>query len=378
MGLLAPFKIERYFAKHEFTARYLFSSSDCESLSLRELLDLADDECLHLWENLRLGYTESMGHPLLRSEIARLYPSLRVENALVVSPIEAIFIAWHAILQPGDHVISIFPTYQALYEIPRAIGCEVSFWNLTAQHGKWHADVNELSRLITSRTRALVVNFPNNPTGYMPTRDDFEAILTLAREHHLHVLSDEMYRWLEFDETQRLPPACEVYDRAVTLSGLSKTFALPGLRMGWLVSQDKEMLTRCQSVKDYTSICHSAPSEILAIIALRAHEALAARSLDIVRGNLAHAEKFFSERAEFFHWLPPSAGSIAFPEWHGEQPVEQFCELALQEAGVMIVPGEIFDMPGRHFRVGLGRKNFAEALQKLAGISEFRSSVARA
>jgi len=366
MNFPAPFKIERYFAQHEFTASHLFSSSDCESLSLRELLSYADAESLMLWENLGLGYTESLGHPLLRAEIAGLYSSMSVEHTLVVSPIEAIFLAMHALLKPGDHVVSIFPAYQALYEIPRSIGCDVSLWQLTAREGGWHVDVDRLASLITPRTRLIIINFPHNPTGCLPPRETFDAIVNLARERDLFLFSDEMYRWLEFDETERLPSACEVYEKAIVLSGLSKTFALPGLRMGWLVAQDHDFLTNCQGLKDYTSICHSAPSEVLAIMALRAHEKLAARSLEIVRRNITTAENFFTGHSKLFRWLPPQAGSIAFPQWLGSRSIEEFCDLAVREAGVMIVPGEIFDMPGRHFRVGLGRKNFPEALERLA------------
>lgn len=374
MNIPAPFKIERYFAQHEFTAPYLLSSSDCESLSLSELLSYADAESLKLWKNLRLGYTESLGHPLLRAEIAKLYQSVSVDNTLVVSPIEAIFLAMHALLKPGDHVVSIFPAYQALYEVPRSIGCDVSLWKLTARDKSWHVDVDQLASLITPHTRLIVINFPHNPTGCLPSRETFDAIVNVAREHDLFLFSDEMYRWLELDEAKQLPSACEVYDKAIVLSGLSKTFALPGLRMGWLVAHDRDFLTRCQSLKDYTSICHSAPSEVLAIMVLRAHRAIAARSLEIVRRNIANAENFFTQNSKLFRWLPPQAGSIAFPQWLGSRSIEEFCDLALKEAGVMIVPGEIFDMPGRHFRVGLGRKNFPEALVRLADFLNKHSS----
>ncbi|MGQ0604019.1 MAG: aminotransferase, partial [Anaerolineales bacterium] len=128
---------------------------------------------------------------------------------------------------------------------------------------------------------------------------------------------------------------------------------------------DREALARCQSFKDYTSICHSAPSEALSIIALRARESLAARNLEIVRRNAAIAAEFFGARAAQFQWIAPQAGSVAFPQWLGAQPVEAFTEAAVKEAGVMIVPGSLFDMPGKHFRVGLGRKSFAEALKRL-------------
>jgi len=365
MPIPAPFKIERYFAEHEFSAPYLLSSSDCESLTVKELLSHTDVDGRARWEDLRLGYTESAGHPVLRAEIARMYPSLSPDDVLVAVPIEAIYVAMNTLLRPGDRVVALFPAYQALYEVARAIGCDVDVWPLTVRDGRWYADLDELARLITPRTRLLVVNFPHNPTGYLPTRATFDAIVALARKHDIYVFSDEMYRWLEHDPAQRLPALAEVYERGVTLSGLSKAFGLPGLRMGWLATQDRDLLARCLAFKDYTTICHSAPSEELAIIAVRAREALASRSLEIVRANLPHATEFFAAHSSRFRWLPPQAGSVAFPEWLGAGPVEAFCKTIVKEAGIMIVPGAMFDLPGKHFRVGLGRRNFPAALERL-------------
>lgn len=365
MPLPAPFKIERYFAKHEFSTRYLLSSSDCESLSLRELLDLADADGRERWDRLTLGYTESAGHPVLRAEIARLYPSLSPEDVLVAVPIEAMYVAMNMLLRPGDHVVALFPAYQALYEVARSIGCKVDLWGLSVRDGRWHADLDELARLLRPETRLLVLNFPHNPTGYQPSRETFEAILALARQHGLYVFGDEMYRFLEHDESERLPPIVDAYERSVALSGLSKAFGVPGLRIGWLATRDRDLLARCLAFKDYTTICHSAPSELLGIIALRAHEALSSRNREIVRANARRAAAFFGGRPERFRWLPPQAGSVAFPEWLGPEPVEEFCATVLEQAGVMIVPGEMFDLPGRHFRVGLGRRDFVEALSQL-------------
>ncbi|MGQ0601161.1 MAG: aminotransferase class I/II-fold pyridoxal phosphate-dependent enzyme, partial [Anaerolineales bacterium] len=175
MPLPAPFKIERYFAEHEFSAPYLLSASDCESVSVRELLSYADADGLERWENLPLGYTESAGHPVLREEIARLYAGVIAAETLVVSPIEGIYVAMHALLQPGDHVVAMFPAYQALYEVARSVGCEVSLWEVALRDGRWHADLDRLRQLITPRTRLLIVNFPHNPTGYLPDRATFDA-----------------------------------------------------------------------------------------------------------------------------------------------------------------------------------------------------------
>jgi aspartate/methionine/tyrosine aminotransferase len=360
-----PFKLERYFAQHEFTAKYLLSPSDCESLSMSELLQLADAETLTLWHELRLGYTESPGHPLLRAEVARLYQTITADDVLIAAPEEAIFIAMQTLLRPGDHVVTIFPAYQSLYEIARSLGCTVTLWALELGAEGWQLDLDRLERSLTDRTRLLILNFPHNPTGYLPSRGEFDALIEIARKHDLYLFSDEMYRLLEYDPARRMPPVCDLYEKGISLSGLSKTFALPGLRLGWLAMQGQALLTSWLSYKDYTTICNSAPSEVLGIMALRAKEAIVARNLNIIYRNLSAAEQFFAERKDRFLWIKPQAGSIAFPRWLGATSVEQFCQDVLAQQNVMIVPGSIFDFPGNHFRVGLGRQNFAEALQRV-------------
>jgi aspartate/methionine/tyrosine aminotransferase len=365
MPPLAPFKLERYFARYEFKAQYLLSSSDCESLGLRELLSLADPEGLALWEQLRLGYTESQGHPILRAEVARLYQTLSPDEVVILTPEEGIFIAMHTLLEPGDHVVAVAPAYQSLSEVARSVGCEVTPWPLAPQGNTWHLDLDQLARSFRPRTRLLVVNFPHNPTGCLPSRADFDAVLALARAHDAYVFSDEMYWLLEHDAARRLPAMCDVYEKGITLFGLSKSFGLPGLRMGWLATRAPELMGRWLTYKDYTTICHSAPSEVLAIIAVRAREAIVNRNLDLVRSNLALAEAFMAERPALFKWLKPDGGSIAFPMWTGPGSVEAFCQRVVEEAGVMVLPGSQFEYPGPHFRVGLGRQSFGEALERV-------------
>ncbi len=364
MPLPAPFKLERYFAQYEFKAKYLLSPSDCESLSLNELLHMADADGLRLWNDLGLGYTESPGHPVLRNEIARMYQTIPPDQIVVAAPEELIYIALNTLLKPGDHAVCISPAYQSLYEIARGIGCEVTPWAVKAVNGEWRLDLDQLEAAITDRTRLLVVNFPHNPTGYLPTRAELDAMIQLARRHDLFVFCDEMYRLLEYDAASRLPPVCDLYERGISLSGLSKTFALPGLRIGWLAAQDRSLPEEWLTFKDYTTICSSAPSEILAIIALRATDLIIARNLQIIQSNLRTAEQFCAGHRSLFQWLRPRAGSIAFPRWLGSEPIERLCQSAVDQRGVMVVPGSIFDFPGSHFRVGLGRRNFPEALEQ--------------
>jgi aspartate/methionine/tyrosine aminotransferase len=364
--LIRPFKLERYFAEYEFKVKYLLSPSDCEGLSLEELLGMASPESLLLWQRLKLGYTESPGHPLLRAEVSGLYRSIPAEQVMIAAPEEAIFIAMQTLLAPGDHVVAISPAYQSLHEIARSIGCRLTPWTVELNGGGWQLDLNRLEKSLTRRTRLLVINFPHNPTGYLPSREELDAILQLARKRGLYVFSDEMYRLLEYASDKRLQPVCDLYEKGISLSGLSKAFALPGLRVGWLATQDISLVERWLAFKDYTTICNSAPSEILGIIALRAREPILGRNCGIIQENLGVAEGFFARHGDKFAWTRPMAGSIAFPRWLGRGSVESFCQELLDQQGVMIVPGSLFDYPGNHFRIGLGRKNFAAALERVS------------
>jgi aspartate/methionine/tyrosine aminotransferase len=363
--MVEPFKLERFFARYEFQVKYLLSASDCEGLPLSELLELAPPQTLSLWKDLKLGYTESQGHPLLREEIARLYRSTSTEQIVVAVPEEAIFIAMQTLLRPGDHVISIFPAYQSLYELAHSIGCEVTYWNLRQDSQGWYLDLEGLQAALRPNTRLLVINFPHNPTGFLPTLDELQAVLDFAARHDLMVFSDEMYRLLEYSEADRLPPVCDLYEKGISLSGFSKSFALAGLRLGWLATRAPGLLGAWLAYKDYTTICSSAPSEILGLMALQAQETILARSRRIVLENLSLAAAFFTHYSPLFLWLPPRAGSVAFPRWNGSISLEQLCKDLLDLRSLMLLPGSIFDFPGPHFRIGLGRQDFPQALQAL-------------
>jgi aspartate/methionine/tyrosine aminotransferase len=364
---LPPFKLERYFGEYEFKVQYLLSASDCQSVSVGELLALADADGLRRWDGLRLGYTESQGDPALRAAVSARYEHVQPDGVLILVPEEGIYIAMQTLIEPGDHAVAIHPAYQSLYEVARARGRSVTDWpvRLASDGRGWRLDLEQLAEAITPRTRLLVVNFPHNPTGFLPTRSELDAIIALARQHDLYVFSDEMYRGLELDPARRLPAVCDLYEKGISLSGLSKTLSAPGLRLGWLATRAPGLIARWLAYKDYTTICNSGPSEALGLIAVRAADALFERNREIVRGNLAAADAFFGRHAARFAWLPPQAGSIAFPAWRGPGSVDEFCQVVLDEQGVMIVPGSLFDEPGPHFRVGLGRTNFGEALGRL-------------
>jgi aspartate/methionine/tyrosine aminotransferase len=361
------FKLERYFAKYEFNVEYLLSSSDCESLTIPELLEYADEDGKKMWLHLGLGYTESKGHPVLRETITGLYQRISPEDLLVLTPEEGIFIALNAILQSGDEVVSIYPAYQSLLEIPHALGCKVTAWPLEAKDNRtWTLDLNKLKSSINGKTKLLVINFPHNPSGFLPSRKLFGEIIDLAGRNNLYVLSDEMYWLSEHNSAEQLPAVADVYEKGISLFGLSKTFGLPGLRVGWLATLDRTLMAKCASFKDYTTICCSAPSEVLGIICLKAKEQIIARNLEIIQKNRMLAEEFFGKYPGTFQWFAPKAGSTAFPALTTDISVEAFCEDVVMKKNLMILPGTVFDdNASNHFRVGLGRKNFPMALARL-------------
>jgi len=358
---ITPFQLERYFAKYEFSTRYLLSSSDCDGLPMHDLLGLADDECRTLWNGLSLGYTESLGHPLLRTEVAGMYEGVSREDVLLIVPEEGIYIAMRSILQPGDHVICTFPGYQSLYQIAVDQGCEVTKWMPDERQG-WRFDPDFLEEHLQANTRLLVFNFPHNPTGSLPSQADYDRILKFAQAHNLYVFSDEMYRLLELDPAERLPSACEKYEKAITLFGMSKTFGMAGVRLGWLVTRDNALFEKLAAYKDYTTICGSAPSEILSLVALRNRMSITASHLARIRRNLGLIEDFVAHYNTLFTWNRPRAGTIAFPRLNVPVGALAFCQELVDKAGIMLLPSSVYDYDNQHVRSGYGRENFPEGL----------------
>jgi aspartate/methionine/tyrosine aminotransferase len=360
---LPPFKLERYFAKYEFNTEYLLCSSDCEAMSVSDLLALepgASEEFQNVW----LGYTESQGSPALRAEICKLYQTIQPDDILVhTGAEEAIFVFMITALQPGDHIIVHAPGYQSLAEVARAAGCDVSLW-LAREENNWALDLDELHHLMRTNTKAIIINTPHNPTGYLMPREDYDAIHKFAQENDVLVFSDEVYRESEYDSAARLPAGCDYGENAISLGVTSKTYGLAGLRIGWIATKNRKLHEKMASLKDYTTICNAAPSEFLAEVAMRNRRKLSERNLGIIRNNLSVMDDFFNRHGSLFTWVRPRAGSMAFPRYLGGN-VEEFCDELVKRVGVLLLPGPVYDDLENHFRLGLGRKNLPQAVEKL-------------
>jgi len=288
------------------------------------------------------------------------------EEVLVLSGAEeGIFICMNVLLQKEDHIIVHFPCYQSLIEVAQGmVGCSITKWE-TSSETSWDLDLDVFEKSIRPNTKMVIVNSPHNPTGYLMSRDKQRKLVDICKKHNLLLFFDEVYRLLEYQENTRLPAACDLYDNAISLGVLSKSFGLPGLRIGWIATKNKDVIQKVASFKDYTTICSSAPSEFLAIESLKAKEKLLSRNLSIVTHNLLILDSFFEKNKRYFSWIRPQAGTIAFPKLEIAVHVEDFAEDLRKRKGVLLLPGNCYSYGDKHFRLGFGRKNMPEAVQKL-------------
>lgn len=358
---IPSFRLERYLAEHEFKARYLLCASDAETMTIGELLDL-EKNAREAFFHLRLGYAESAGSQDLRGEIAKLYQAISPNEVLCMAGAEeGIFLFMNAALEAGDHIIVHTPHYQSLSEIARAIGVQITEWDTCDEKG-WELDLVRLKASLRNNTRAIIINCPHNPTGYLMDRDRQQAIFDLARNAGILVFSDEVYRGLEYDEVCRLPAACDRYENAVSLGVMSKSFGLAGLRIGWLCTRVPALLKQMAGLKDYTSICNNSAGEWLAALALRNQAAVLSKTQQLIAENYRVFAAFLERHRDLFQCVLPRAGCIAFPRLLQAVSSDAYCEKLLNETGVLLLPSSAYRYGNSHVRVGFGRKNFPEGL----------------
>ncbi|MCF3173736.1 pyridoxal phosphate-dependent aminotransferase [Streptomyces sioyaensis] len=370
MTRLPDFRLETYFSQWEFTARHHLTASDVQTMTLGELLALADDQERAAFENLSLGYTETYGDPALREVIAQTYERAAAADVICFAGAEeALYLAMNVLLDAGDHAVVVTPNYQAAETVPLAL-CEVTGVALDPDRD-WALDLDRVTAAIRPHTRVVSVNFPNNPTGKVIRAADFTELARLCDERGIHLFSDEVYRGLERDPARTLPQAADLSERALSLNVTSKSLGLPGLRIGWITCRDRDLLTRLERAKHYTTICNSAPGEVLARIALKARQTILDRNRALIERNLPVFEAFFAEFEDVFEWQAPDGGCVAYPRYLGPEGVEEFCTRLVAEAGVLLLPASIYrseltPTPADRFRIGIGRRDPEEGLAAFA------------
>ncbi|WAL68345.1 pyridoxal phosphate-dependent aminotransferase [Amycolatopsis cynarae] len=368
MPTLPDFRLETHFSRWEFVARDNLAASDAETLSLAELLAMADDDARRRWESLHLGYTETYGLPALREAIAATYDGLEAADILCFAGAEeGLYLAMRTLLDRDDHAVVLTPNYQSAETVPLSV-CDVTGVPLRQEHD-WALDLGELERALRPNTRLVSVNFPHNPTGTLPDPQTWLRLVRLCQDRGIILFSDEVYRGLERAPRQPLPQAAELSPTALSLNVMSKSYGLPGLRIGWLACRDRDVLRRLERAKHYTSICNSAPSEILALIALRARDRIHDRNRRLIAANIEIFDAFFAHYPDLFDWSPPCGGCVCFPRYRGEDGVEAFCTDLVEQEGILLLPAgvyrsELTPTPTDRFRLGLGRRDPGPALER--------------
>lgn len=369
MPTLPDFRLETHFSKWEFKARYHLTASDAESISMRDLLAMATPEEREDFEGMWLGYTETWGAPDLRETIAATYASQSAQSVLCFTGAsEGIFAANNVILEEDSHAIVVTPNYQSHETLPQAI-CSATGVPLDPEDG-WSLDIDRVRDAIRPNTRLVTINFPHNPTGTILPLDRYHALVELCRKHGIWILHDEIFNGLGPSDTEHLPFVADIYERGLSLGVTSKSYGLPGLRVGWIACQDHDLLSKMERMKHYLSICNSGPSERLAKIAIRNRNALLARNCKIVDVNLPKWEAFFARHPDLFDWRRPDGSCMAFPRYKGPEGVEDFCRSLVEDSGVLFLPSTIYSSelgstPIDRFRLGLGRTGLDEGIAAL-------------
>jgi aspartate/methionine/tyrosine aminotransferase len=369
MTTLPDFRLETHFAKWEFKARHHMTASDAESLSLKDLRGMSDPRDVLAFDDMWLGYTETWGAPDLRAEIAQTYSAQRRDSILCFAGAsEGIFAANSVLLDRDSHAIAITPNYQSHESLPCAI-CSTTGVPLD-ENDNWSLDIDRVAGAIRPNTKLLTINFPHNPTGAVLDADRYQALIELCRFHGIWILHDEIFRGLGPTGAPMLPCIADIYERGLSLGVMSKSYGLPGLRIGWIACQDHKVLSRMERLKHYLSICNSGPSERIALMALRVRDKILARNNALIDENLLKWDTFFARHRSLFDWQRPQASCTAYPRYLGSEGVEVFTQRLVEEAGVLLLPASIYasnlgPTPTDRFRLGFGRMGLDEGLAAL-------------
>lgn len=365
------FELERWMTTWELDVDCDIAESGILPLSLHDLYHLLpSDAASHLERDLRampLGYSEARGTIDLRTTLANTYRRATPDDVLITTgAIEANFLVFNALLEPGDHVIAVSPAYQQLHSVPRALGADVDLWSVVQEDG-FAYDLEALRSLVRENTRLIVINSPHNPTGAMMTTEELAEVVAIANEAGAWILSDEAYRWLEIPGGEPLPPPLhDLYDRAVSVGTLSKPFGLPGLRIGWFVA-NPDLALKAWSIRDYVSLSPAKMSDRIARTVIEHRDAILPRNARIIGDNLAEATTFFADNADIVSWTPPQAGLLAMLRYTLDMPSAELADRLAADARVMLAPGSAFGIE-HHLRIGIGQRQdiFAEGLRRTA------------
>ncbi|GJH06536.1 aminotransferase [Paraburkholderia terrae] len=372
---IREFGVERWMDLYENQCELNLAETCVESLTVGELLKIAGKEDALLGEILpmKLTYGAIDGTERLRSNVASLYEKQGVPNVLIThGAISANALVYETLVEPGDHVISVLPTYQQHYSIPESYGANVEILRLREENG-FLPDLEELKRMVKPTTRVIAINNPNNPTGSLMDREFLLAIAEIARSCGAYVLNDEVYRGTDQEGTGFTASIADLYEKGISTGSMSKTWSLAGLRVGWIVAP-VELLQRVRTHRDYNTISVGMLNDLLASIALENRKAILERNHGILRTNLAVLDAWISKEP-LLSYVKPKSGTTALVKVNVDMTSREFCVSLLEKTGVMFTPGSALDVEG-YVRVGY-TNNREVLVAGLAKVSEFLRGIAR-
>ena len=367
---IRPFAVEEWMNAYETGARYNIAETCVDSISVDELFRLCGEDSAAFWKRFsarRLTYGAIAGAPACRAGICRLYKTLKPEEVVTThGAAGANHHVFYSLVEPGDRVISIMPTYQQLYSIPESYGAEVKLLDLTPENGYLPA-LEQLRELAVPGTKLICVNNPNNPTGALMSTELLREIVEIARSVDAYVLCDEVYRHLTQEDVW-CESIVDLYEKGISVSSMSKVFSLAGLRLGWIATHDEALRKALLSHRDYNHISCGMFDEALAAVALQHSDIILERNRGIVRENLAVLDAWVQSEPRI-HYQKPRAGTTALVYYDYAPDSYAFCTRMYHETGAFVTPGDCFEQP-KSMRIGYASD--AQTLKEgLAAISAF-------
>lgn len=370
---IKDFKVEQWMNEWETKCRYNVAETCTYSVTLDQLFDICGgnrDEFLADFAARRLTYGDIEGNPKFLEGVCSLYETVRPEHVIPThGAAGANYLVLSTLVEPGDHVVSIMPTYQQLYSIPEMCGAKMSILHLEkADH--YHVDAAKLDTLCTDETKLICINNPDNPTGALLSREELQVIVDIARKHDAWLMCDEVYRLLVQDDDAFTTSPIDLYDKAVVTSSMSKVWSLAGIRLGWCITKSEELRHELLSHRDYDLISCGMFDEAVAAFALAHADKILERSRRIVRQNLAALEEWV-ESEPHLSFVKPEAGTTALVYYDYDIDSYDFCVGMMETEGALVTPGDAFEEP-RSMRIGYAYSDNVDDLKEgLAAISRY-------
>lgn len=355
---MSSFLVDAYFTKYESKAKYMMGSSDPESLPFKEsaadLMKYADEP---------LAYALGNGYLPLREKLSLLYKNISPDQIAVMNGgEETIYVTMRALLDPGDEIIVQMPSYQSLSVIAKEIGCRITEFRPSFERN-WEFDIELLRSKVSRKTKLIALNYPHNPTGACLTDDDMTDIAKLCSEYGIILAADEMYRFLRLDKHCTDTSFADVYENAVVLGGFSKTFASPGLRLGWIATRNTELMKKLLAYRHFTSTCTNLPCQWIASELLKKKDEIIKRNNAIIEKNAALLKLLAERHSDVFSYIPPKGATMAYVKLLGGRRAMSFCMELLEHTGVLIVPSSVLEDSDEYLRIGLCRESFSESVR---------------